>query len=50
VDAAQLVAVEPTSAPVLAAREAWRAFLKAGLPAPRALAAFIDTLGEIRVA
>ncbi len=46
----RLVETVAASAPVSAAREAWRAFIKAGLPAPRALAAFIDTLREIRVA
>jgi hypothetical protein len=45
-----LIDANGASPPVIAAREAWHAYIKAGLPAPRALAAFVDALGEITVA
>jgi hypothetical protein len=45
-----LIATETGSVPVVAARQAWYAFIDAGLPAPRALAVFVEAFREITIA
>jgi hypothetical protein len=43
----RLIGAEASLEQVVAAREAWHAFIRAGLPAPRALAAFVQSLRDI---